>query len=960
MSTNAVNYTFVPPFNPDWGLKREFKPRVLKVEFGDGYSQRAADGYNNNPVMLSLMWNNLTTSEKDSIIAFLSARKGYQSFWYTYNDETTPKAYVCEEFDYEHTDPTNYTINATFRQVYDIGAYTSTGSAGGGSAGTGGTTSPYQDYSISLSYSLGEYWKDGVKLLGGYTALPGFSFSRTGTAVVLDTETTVGPERLRYADFLTSGAWTTQAGWVVNTTTGTATATSVSGNTLASTGDLCLIIGRTYRVQFTVSSWTSGSLNLYLGQTSVLDVATGIGATGTYYFDIKATAANGIVYFQGTSSATLTISRVSVKEVETGGVVTYDMELATNGTFDSSSGWTTASGASVANHVLALGTTNGASATRLLANAVNIGDEYEIVVNVKSLDSANTPMVRVGQTGTDSLYLSKALLLGKNIFRFVATVASTTGNTTIVNTAGPGTTGTIVEDISIKRMLRDATITQSNTELAPYGDFGRQTEGVNWSLTGGCTIAGGNLNFTASTQTAQRTLTTATQVGERYQATITVLSETANGFALKAGTVATPNLYTDVPLGVGTNIVRWTATTASSTPVVQLYNNGTGVGSITKITVRKLSMDAFDTFAANVPEIVAGRGFMAHPSLTNNVLQSQTLATTWTALNVTVTSNVMLAPDGTLTADLVNEGTGVGVTHWLSQSYTNAATGLFTTSVFAKAGTGQFIQLIDDHLTGGSNFCNFDLINGVVGSSAGLTGSMIYCGDGWWRCIVSASAASTSAQPLYLIMVTSNAVGRAPTYTGTSKTVYLWQAQAVNGLYIQGGPVIVTTTAGSTLGALAWTQDYALDTDADFLAFADVDKVWATSGTQYVFNFSDGTTNNYVSVSMSAGNQDTQVASGATGYLNDAVTPAIIDGSRVFLFVRRYGGVWQHGYLFGGVIHWGGGSATVFPSGLTKLNVGYGFGSNVVGLIRTFGVNYATYDTDAKIIALAQTLGATP
>jgi phage-related protein len=115
-----VAHTFTPPVHPDWGMERNFAPRVLKAEFGDGYAQRAADGINNNPVSISATWTNLTTAEKNTILNFFVARKGYQAFLYQYVDETSPKAYVCEEWGYTHEDAGGYTVTATFVQVFDL------------------------------------------------------------------------------------------------------------------------------------------------------------------------------------------------------------------------------------------------------------------------------------------------------------------------------------------------------------------------------------------------------------------------------------------------------------------------------------------------------------------------------------------------------------------------------------------------------------------------------------------------------------------------------------------------------------------------------------------------------------------------------------------------------------------------------------------------------------------------
>lgn len=115
-----VSYTFSPTYDPDWGIERAYKPRVLKAEFGDGYAQRAGDGINNNPVVINATWTHASTAEKDYIVDFFAARKGYESFFYTYADEASAKAYVCEEWSYTHNDAGGYTITATFTQVYDV------------------------------------------------------------------------------------------------------------------------------------------------------------------------------------------------------------------------------------------------------------------------------------------------------------------------------------------------------------------------------------------------------------------------------------------------------------------------------------------------------------------------------------------------------------------------------------------------------------------------------------------------------------------------------------------------------------------------------------------------------------------------------------------------------------------------------------------------------------------------
>jgi phage-related protein len=116
-----IGYTFSPPFQPDWGVEHQQKPVTLKAQFGDGYSQRVADGQNNRAYSLTLTWTNLTTTERDSIINFFKARQGYQPFFYTYQDESSSNVYICSDWEVEHIDTGYYSVTATFQQVYDSG-----------------------------------------------------------------------------------------------------------------------------------------------------------------------------------------------------------------------------------------------------------------------------------------------------------------------------------------------------------------------------------------------------------------------------------------------------------------------------------------------------------------------------------------------------------------------------------------------------------------------------------------------------------------------------------------------------------------------------------------------------------------------------------------------------------------------------------------------------------------------
>jgi hypothetical protein len=144
----------------------------------------------------------------------------------------------------------------------------------------------------------------------------------------------------------------------------------------------------------------------------------------------------------------------------------------------------------------------------------------------------------------------------------------------------------------------------------------------------------------------------------------------------------------------------------------------------------------------------------------------------WIKTASTVTANSTTAPDGTTTADTLT-GNGTNTYHWVAAPSGTVIVGR-TFSVFAKAGTNNFIQF----LIGGdtSVYANFDISTGTVGNTGGTgtVASMVSVGSGWYRCIIyTPSATGTN---FYISLVTSNTAIRAEANT-LSTDVYLWGAQ---------------------------------------------------------------------------------------------------------------------------------------------------------------------------------------
>lgn len=161
----------------------------------------------------------------------------------------------------------------------------------------------------------------------------------------------------------------------------------------------------------------------------------------------------------------------------------------------------------------------------------------------------------------------------------------------------------------------------------------------------------------------------------------------------------------------------------------------------------------------------------------NLLLQSQTfISGDWVKTNASVTANTGTAPDGTTTASTLTAAAGSSV-KILSQGPTPIASSAYTMSFFLKAGTHNFVQLIN--AGDAQAFANFDVSTGTVGTAGTkTTASAVSIGSGWYRCVVTFDATSTLSAAFRLYMVASNTAAWAPTFNATgSETVQVWGAQ---------------------------------------------------------------------------------------------------------------------------------------------------------------------------------------
>lgn len=167
-------------------------------------------------------------------------------------------------------------------------------------------------------------------------------------------------------------------------------------------------------------------------------------------------------------------------------------------------------------------------------------------------------------------------------------------------------------------------------------------------------------------------------------------------------------------------------------------------------------------------------GYLAESAKTNLFTDSEAF-NLWTLWGTgAITTNVAIAPDGRMTADLFTLSTS---NEWqsVSKSITTTAS-IYGFSVYVKPNGHNYVQLL---AAAGISawYINFDLLNGVVGTSSSYTGRIEALPNGWYR-LKATTPTVLAATGWFLIAPVPNASasrGNFVSGTGTS-WVYLWWA----------------------------------------------------------------------------------------------------------------------------------------------------------------------------------------
>ncbi|CAB4133488.1 Concanavalin A-like lectin/glucanases superfamily [uncultured Caudovirales phage] len=148
----------------------------------------------------------------------------------------------------------------------------------------------------------------------------------------------------------------------------------------------------------------------------------------------------------------------------------------------------------------------------------------------------------------------------------------------------------------------------------------------------------------------------------------------------------------------------------------------------------------------------------------------------WSKTNgATISPDVILAPNGTPTADKIVELNGTNFYGIVSNPSNIPFSTTYTHSIYAKAAERTYLAVSFTVVTNG--YCTFDLVGGTVNPGSGAIATITAVGNGWYRCTTTVTTASSGSNLLYNL-VSSSLISGTGTLSGVAGYgVYIWGAQ---------------------------------------------------------------------------------------------------------------------------------------------------------------------------------------
>ena len=283
---------------------------------------------------------------------------------------------------------------------------------------------------------------------------------------------------------------------------------------------------------------------------------------------------------------------------------------------------------------------------------------------------------------------------------------------------------------------------------------------------------------------------------------------------------------------------------------------------------------------------------LLEPQRTNLFLQSQDISSaSWTKTNSpTIVSNSAVAPDGTTTADSIQDTTGTTFKQ-ISQSFSVSANSTYTYTFYIKKETSRTNYCgISLYFSGGTNksiYASFDEVNGIATALSGGTLTPTFKVEtfgSYWKVGMTATDNGSNTTLICEFFPTISTNGTTfGAAAGSARTVWGFQLEA--GSYATS--YIPTTTASVTRNADSCSKSTAtaLIGQTEGTIYGEFSNTAKLAGGRY-FSLSDGTGANRIDVYANTTSQiAVYAAKSSTAILNTSV---ILTANSSFKFAIGY------------------------------------------------------------------------
>ncbi len=330
---------------------------------------------------------------------------------------------------------------------------------------------------------------------------------------------------------------------------------------------------------------------------------------------------------------------------------------------------------------------------------------------------------------------------------------------------------------SVGEMLDKSQGLKFGDELVVNGTYDSNING--WTVPSGSastiSYSNGALAATRGNEAiAVSTLSTPVVTGKTYRLEFDIVSKSHDGgwVYVKLNSFFTSQNST---YGKSTGKKIYTFTATSGANAIEIFAGGIGVFDF---VIDNVSVKEIQGSHATQSDSTKRPVFARHPERGRVNLLKYTEEFDngfWSKNQSTVSSNLIVAPDGTNTADKIVES-NTNSNHYVQGTATLNGTAL-TGTCYIKAGERTFVRL---RINGSSSSVRawFNLSNGTVDSvDAGGTASIEDAGNGWYRCQLTEINNTTSGTGgLQVFLQTAGSFQTSYQGDGSSG-VYVWGAQ---------------------------------------------------------------------------------------------------------------------------------------------------------------------------------------